>query len=43
MLISVHLIINNERNLQLIRYITDLILLYTLHSAGPNEDDKHAK
>jgi len=43
MLISVHLIINTGRNLQLIRYITDLILLHTLHSAGPIEDGKHAK
>jgi len=43
MLISVHLIINTGGNLQLIRYITDLILLYILHSAGPIEDGKHAK
>jgi hypothetical protein len=43
MLISEHLIINTGENLQLIRYITDLILLDTLHSAGPSEDGKHAK
>jgi len=43
MLISEHLVINTGGNLQLIRYITDLILLYTLHSAGPNKDGKHAK
>jgi hypothetical protein len=43
MLISEHLIINTGENLQLIRYITDLILLDILHSAGPSKDGKHAK
>jgi hypothetical protein len=43
MLMSEYFIINNGRNLQLIRYITDLILLDTLHSAGPSEDGTHAK